>query len=344
MTDPIRILCLGFARPELRLIALALDAAAHTLPRGFLIVNASQPAHVVIVNWSTLNIERTQAFLAQRVPDLPLISVSETGVLGQPGLCTNEDLMLQSLPALVYEAIQGVEPAARAKPPEYVSWLSVRRTWLDGSGDPEASEHMALEIRGRITAEQKAVTDATEPPRRRQVKPPPIPSDPTFVPKTGQTRSVPAAPASSPAAAQPPPLPLQPLSQVRVALLAEARPDLSENVANLRQLGAEVTLFGKEKELHEAFKNKRIDLVLIDARMPDENGYKACRSLSHHPLRGRVPLIMVASDLRPIERARAAYAGSQGLMRWPITDMQVIERVHPLVTRAEGGRNTIFSN
>lgn len=334
MTDPIRILCLGFARPELRLITLALEAAAHTLPRGFQIVNAAQPAHVVIVNWSTLNIERTQAFLAERVPDLPLISVSETGVLGQPGLCTNEDLMLQSLPALVYEAIQGIEPAARAKPPEYVSWLSVRRTWVDGSGDPELSSHVALEIRGRITAEQMAVTAPSDMPSARSL-PPPIPSERAEPAKHKAAQVAPKQPATQISTATPPPLPLQPLSQVRVALLAEARPDLAENVANLRQLGAEVTLFGKEKELHESFKNKRVDLVLIDARMPEEAGYKACRALSHHPARGRVPLIVVASDLRPIERARAAYAGSQGLMRWPITDTQVIERVHPLVTRLE---------
>ncbi|AVP97472.1 hypothetical protein C7S18_09805 [Ahniella affigens] len=338
MTDPIRILCLGFARPELRLINLAMEAAAHTLPRGFQIVNAAQPADVVIVNWSTLNIERTQAFLVQRVPELPLISVSETGVLGQPGLCTNEDLMLQSLPALVYEAIQGIEPAARAKPPEYVSWLSVRRTWVDGSGDPELSTNVALEIRGRITAEQRAVTEGSEPPRVRAA-PPPIPGDQVETGQRKTPRVAPPAPATRAAAAQPPPLPLQPLSQVRVALLAEARPDLAQNVANLRQLGAEVTLFGKEKELHEVFKNKRVDLVLIDARMPDEAGYKACRALSHHPARGRVPLIMVANDLRPIERARAAYAGSQGLVCWPITDTQVIERVHPIVTRAEASRD-----
>lgn len=339
MTDPIRILCLGFARPELRLITLALDAAARTLPRGFLVVNASQPADVVIVNWSTLNIERTQAFLAQRVPDLPLISVSETGVLGQPGLCTNEDTMLQSLPALVYEAIQGVEPAARAKPPEYVSWLSVRRNWLDSAADPSASAELSLEIRGRITAEQKAVSDPAEPPARRAAKPPPIPPEapvtrvPTRTKPAGGTSTAPSS------AGQPPPLPLQPLSQVRVALLAEARPDLADNVANLVQLGAEVTLFAKEKDLNEAFKSKRVDLVLIDARMPNEDGYKACRALSHHPLRGKVPLIMVASDLRPIERARAAYAGSQGLMRWPITDSQVIERIHPLVILASGHRD-----
>jgi CheY-like chemotaxis protein len=127
MPDAIRILSLGFASSELHMMQIVLDAAAKTLPRGFRLVKASEAADVALVNWSTLNIERTQAFLADRFAAVPLISVSETGVLGSPGMCVSEAQLLPNLAAMVFEAIEGVEPIYRVRPPEYVSWLSVRR-------------------------------------------------------------------------------------------------------------------------------------------------------------------------------------------------------------------------
>lgn len=141
MADSIRILSLGFSSSELHMMQVVLDAAAKTLPRGFRLVNAQAAADIAVVNWSTLNIERTQAFLAQRFGSLPLISVSETGVLGAPGICVAEAHLLSNLAAMVYEAIDGVDPAFRARPPEYVSWLSIRRR--DDTLFPMAHEPVA---------------------------------------------------------------------------------------------------------------------------------------------------------------------------------------------------------
>ena len=115
MPDSIRILSLGFASSELHMMQIVLDTAAKTLPRGFRLVKASEAADVAVVNWSTLNIERTQAFLAERFPTAPMISVSETGVLGSPGMCVAETQLLPNLAAMVYEAIDGVESAYRTR-------------------------------------------------------------------------------------------------------------------------------------------------------------------------------------------------------------------------------------
>lgn len=126
MADAIRILTVGFSQGELRLMGILLGSAASGLPRGFRLVRANEAADVAVVNWSTLNIERTQAFLGERFPGLPLVSVSETGVLGMPGLCVSESQLFRNLAALVYEAVDGVELAARVQPPRYVSWLAQR--------------------------------------------------------------------------------------------------------------------------------------------------------------------------------------------------------------------------
>lgn len=308
MPDSIRVLCLGFGRSELRMMQLALEAAAHTLPRGFRITKADEPADVAVVNWSTLNIERTQAFLAQRFPDVPLISVSETGVLGAPGFCISEDMVLQAMPALVYEAMEGLEPASRARPPEYVSWLSLRRSWV-----PEAVRRGPDSTRTLDMPEHRVDGFEIHRPETPVAKPLPASKAATSEPKSRET------------------LPFQPLGQMNVLVVAPDIVAVQPDMAMLRSFGAEVRWTRDEREVVDLYARAAVDLVLIDARWPEERGYRICRTLAHHPAKSHVPIIMVAADLRPIERARSAYAGSQGLMRWPITEQQVIERVPPAV-------------
>jgi len=308
MSESIRVFCLGFPRSELRMMQLALDAAASTLARQFRITKANESADVAVINWSTLNIERTQAFLAAKFPDVPLISVSETGVLGAPGLCSSEDLLLQTLPALVYEALEGLEPASRARPPEYVSWLSVRRTWVPDLPAP---------TRGIPAPVHGLELHKPEPVRR---KPPPIPRhEVSALPTADRAKSV-----DNPAAAS---LPFEPLGRMKVLVAAPDEAALAADLAMLRSLGAEVLVASESGAIQKAYSTAAVDLVLIDARWPEEQGYRLCRTLAHLSVRMKVPIIMVAKDLRPIERARAAFAGSQGLMCWPITEQQVIERV-----------------
>lgn len=311
MSESIRVFCLGFPRSELRMMQLALEAAASTLARKFRITKANESADVAVINWSTLNIERTQAFLAEKFPDVPLISVSETGVLGAPGLCSSEDLLLQTLPALVYEALEGLEPAARARPPEYVSWLSVRRTWI-----PE----VPAMLRNTPDPVRGLELHKPEPVRR---KPPPIPRHElpaTSIAGRAKTPNPPAVVS----------LPFEPLGRMKVLVATPDETAVAEDLVMLRSLGAEVVVTSETVAIQKAYSTAAVDLVLIDARWPQEQGYRLCRTLAHLSVRVKVPIIMVAPDLRPIERARAAFAGSQGLMRWPITEQQVIERV-PIV-------------
>ncbi len=348
MPDSVRVLCLGFGRSELRMMALVLESAAHSLPRGFRIIRANEPADVVVVNWSTLNIERTQAFLNQRLLDVPLISVSETGVLGAPGLCIAEDLLLQSLAGLVYEAIDGVDPASRAKPPEYVSWLSMRRSWggeagplrlLDESiksweqtlaapiAESPAPPHEGFEVRMDRLPRPATPKPITPTPHRVEA----VNKDPHGVGTARTELANNPLPGPMKPAATVAPLPIHPLNHLKVLLVTPSPAAVQSDLAILRSLGAEVQLANGQEDALALFASASVDLILIDARWADEQGYRLCRTLAHHQSKTGVPIIMVATDLRPMERARAAYAGSQGLLRWPITEQQLMERVPPAV-------------
>ena len=296
MPDAIRILSLGFASAELHMMQVVLDSAAKTLPRGFRLVKASEAADVAVVNWSTLNIERTQAFLAERFAAAPLISVSETGVLGSPGMCVSETQLLPNLAAMVYEAIEGIEPAYRVRPPEYVSWLSVRR-------HDDARTAPTEDVREPSTAK-------------------PVPSAPVFA----------APPTIPPAASEP-----RWLEGLHL-LLVDVRSDGAEDAEQmLARLGARVDVALDDQDGWIKHLSRRWDAILIDARLGDEAGFKLCRRITHEPVRKPPPVFMLADKLRPIERARAAHAGSVGFLTWPLKADALIAALGPLRASTAAG-------
>ena len=291
--DSIRILSLGFASSELHMMQVMLDAAAKTLPRAFSLVKASEHADVAVVNWSTLNIERTQGFLADRFPGIPLISVSETGVLGSPGMCLAEAHVLPSLAAMVYEVLEGIEPASRARPPEYVSWLVERRH------EPVAHESAATPPAPRV-----------------------VPSIPVFS----------APPLPEVHRDQP-----QLLSGLRVLLVDMRSEGAEAGQQVLHELGAHADLARDDQEAWKRHAANRYDVILIDAHIAEEAGFKLCRRIAHDGTHKPPPVFMLAEKLRPIERARGAHAGSAGFLTWPLQRPALVAALGPLRAAAAAG-------
>jgi CheY-like chemotaxis protein len=300
VSDAIRILSLGFSSSELHMMQIVLDSAARTLPRGFRLVKASEVADVAVVNWSTLNIERTQGFLGERFPGIQLISVSETGVLGSPGMCVAEAQLLPNLAAMVYEAIEGVEETARARPPEYVSWLSMRRH---------------------------------EPAPASPVVTPAPAAEPAAAPRPQAHAPVFAAPPLIDAPASEPQL----LFGIRV-LMVDVRSDgIDIGRQLLHGLGARVDLAHDDHDAWTRHQHEHYDAVLIDARIADEAGFKLCRRIAHDSVRKPPPVFMLAEKLRPIERARGAHAGSAGFLTWPLKLEALLAALGPLRATAAAG-------
>lgn len=301
MPDAIRILSLGFASSELHMMQIVLDAAARTLPRGFRLVKATEAADVAVVNWSTLNIERTQGFLSDRFPGIPLISVSETGVLGSPGMCVAEAQLLPNLASMVYEALEGIEESARARPPEYVSWLSMRRH--DG-------------LPPHAVAQAPGHPEPVAAPAR------PLAHAPVFAPPP-----LIDAPASEP----------QLLFGIRVLMVDMRSDGVDVGQQLLHRLGARVDLAHDDHDAWTRFQHTVYDAVLVDARISDEAGFKLCRRIAHDTARKPPPVFMLAEKLRPIERARGAHAGSAGFLTWPLKLEALLAALGPLRAATTAG-------
>jgi two-component system cell cycle response regulator len=72
------------------------------------------------------------------------------------------------------------------------------------------------------------------------------------------------------------------------------------------------------------------DLVLLDAMMPDIDGFEVCRRLKKNPLTHHLPVIMVTALDQPSDKVRGLEAGADDFLTKPIVDLALIARVRSL--------------
>ncbi len=69
------------------------------------------------------------------------------------------------------------------------------------------------------------------------------------------------------------------------------------------------------------------DLVLLDVRMPDIDGYETCRRLRRLPALDEVPVVFVSGLDHPDDRATAFTAGGSDYLLKPYTHEELVGRV-----------------
>ena len=90
-------------------------------------------------------------------------------------------------------------------------------------------------------------------------------------------------------------------------------------VLMLGRLGCRVDVAGDGREACELYDRIRYDLVLMDCRMPNLDGYDATRRIrSSHPER-HTPVVAMTANARPEDRARCLGAGMDDYLTKPIT-------------------------
>jgi two-component system, cell cycle response regulator len=72
------------------------------------------------------------------------------------------------------------------------------------------------------------------------------------------------------------------------------------------------------------------DLVLLDAMMPELDGFETCRRLKANPTTHHIPVIMVTALDQPSDRVRGLEAGADDFLTKPIPDLALIARVRSL--------------
>jgi adenylate cyclase len=121
--------------------------------------------------------------------------------------------------------------------------------------------------------------------------------------------------------------------------------DIPRNVrllaAVLTGAGYEVASAGSGAEAIETVARDAPDLVLLDIRMPDIDGYEVCRRLRADPAAQFLPIVMVTSA-EDEERVAALEAGADDFVAKPFNNDELLARVRSLI-RIKHYHDTILS-
>jgi DNA-binding response OmpR family regulator len=121
--------------------------------------------------------------------------------------------------------------------------------------------------------------------------------------------------------------------------------DVPRNVrllaAVLTGAGYEVVSAGSGSEALAAVAKDAPDLVLLDIRMPDIDGYEVCRRLRADPAAAFLPIVMVTSA-EGEERVAALEAGADDFVAKPFNNDELLARVRSLI-RIKQYHDTILS-
>ena len=79
------------------------------------------------------------------------------------------------------------------------------------------------------------------------------------------------------------------------------------------------------------------DIVLADIAMPGKNGYEVARYIKESPRLAHIPVLLLTGAFEPVDQAKAAEAGCDGILAKPFEPQMVIGRVTELLKRPRDG-------
>lgn len=95
----------------------------------------------------------------------------------------------------------------------------------------------------------------------------------------------------------------------------------------LRQCGHKVRPATKGKLALRAAKKQTPDLILLDVRMPEMDGYEVCRRLKADPSLKNIPVIFVSALTQPLDKVTALKSGGVDYISKPFQVEEVVARV-----------------
>jgi CheY-like chemotaxis protein len=76
------------------------------------------------------------------------------------------------------------------------------------------------------------------------------------------------------------------------------------------------------------------DIVLADVGMPGKNGYEVAQHIRQSPRLAHIPVVLLTGAFEPVDQARAAEAGCDGVLAKPFEPQLVIGRVKELLAKS----------
>ena len=77
------------------------------------------------------------------------------------------------------------------------------------------------------------------------------------------------------------------------------------------------------------------DILLVDVGMPGKSGYEVAAYVKQSPRLSHIPVVLLTGAFEPVDEAKAAGAGCDGVLAKPFEPQMVIGRVKELLNRPE---------
>ena len=124
-------------------------------------------------------------------------------------------------------------------------------------------------------------------------------------------------------------------------LVAEDEPDIRELIAiTLRYAGYEVVEATDGEEAVEKARGESPDLILLDVRMPNMNGYQACNVLKSRNSTQRIPIIFLSARGQEAEIKRGLKLGAEEYILKPFAPDELYRRVGNILERLDRQKDT----
>lgn len=102
-------------------------------------------------------------------------------------------------------------------------------------------------------------------------------------------------------------------------LVAEDHPDNQQVIAQLlQQISAETCIAANGREAVERFQSWHPQLILMDMRMPEMDGYQATRKIRELPGGDKLPIVALTASVFEEDRGQVLAAGCDDMLRKPV--------------------------
>ncbi|HKT81622.1 MAG TPA: response regulator [Vicinamibacterales bacterium] len=89
-----------------------------------------------------------------------------------------------------------------------------------------------------------------------------------------------------------------------------------------------------------ALDRDRPDIVLADVSMPGQNGYDVARHVRATPSLASIPVVLLTGAFEPVDQAKVAETGCDGVLAKPFEPQMVISRVKELLSRGSAASSS----
>jgi DNA-binding response OmpR family regulator len=90
-------------------------------------------------------------------------------------------------------------------------------------------------------------------------------------------------------------------------------------------------------------KEKHPDLILLDLRLPDVDGYDVCRMLKENSTTRQIPILMLSTRSKDTEKVIGLEIGADDYITKPYNELELLARIHVALRRksqsASGGNS-----